>query len=145
MAIEAAVQAIVPALNSCYKEALARTPNLRGRLTLTMTVTPQRGADRGRIENAELDSRRVHAPLFRLCMLNALASAQIPQPSQEIYVNYPFTLNPGMQQRTITTSSSLEVISDDSESTAYSFVDDEAAEDDDENDDDDSDQVDQDS
>jgi hypothetical protein len=93
--LETAVEAVVPALNRCYREALERDSTLRGDITIELTVSPKEGADHALIEDATVDAEEFQAPLFEQCLLQAVTALKLPRPTARQYISYPFTLDPG--------------------------------------------------
>lgn len=77
----------------CYEKELARSPGLRGNLTLHFVVDP-----RGQVSSAEVNTERstLTQPLLGKCALDALRKLQFPPSSRgfESTVNYPFDFKP---------------------------------------------------
>jgi hypothetical protein len=93
--LDAAVAAVVPELNRCYREALLRDKSIRGDITIEMTVAPQAGTELGILEDAVVDAEDLQAPILEQCLLSAMVKVRLPKPSSRLYISYPFTLDPG--------------------------------------------------
>lgn len=83
-AIRAVATALYSALTSCSKQQLLRNPRQQGEIDLSVTVVPQPGTDRGRIQELTIDSPRMFIPLFDGCIRSAMSSASIPSPVLEV-------------------------------------------------------------
>lgn len=79
----------------CYREALQRSPELSGRVTLSFVI----GRD-GRVLRAEESEPSLPDRRARACLLEAVFELEFPpSPSGPIAVRYPFLLSPSAARR----------------------------------------------
>lgn len=80
-------------VRECYERELAKSPGLRGKLTVHFKILPN-----GTVDFAEVNGPRssLHQPMLGLCAINVIKSIQFPPSSRgfESLVNYPFDFNP---------------------------------------------------
>lgn len=90
--VRLAIEGARPMVADCYGQALRRTPDLAGRLTVRFTVVQQAGE--GRIRDAEVVDEGLRRPFFEMCVLDALGQMTYPSPEEdgEVLVTYPFVL-----------------------------------------------------
>lgn len=93
-AVKGAVEQAKPLVADCYAQALRRTPDLAGRLTVKFTVVQEAGE--GRIRDAEVVDEGLQRPFLEMCVLDALGQMTYPAPEGEgeVVVTYPFVLQP---------------------------------------------------
>ncbi|MEZ4437433.1 MAG: AgmX/PglI C-terminal domain-containing protein [bacterium] len=93
-AVKGAVEQAKPLVADCYAQALRRTPDLAGRLTVRFTVVQEAGE--GRIRDAEVVDEGLQRPFLEMCVLDALGQMTYPAPEGEgeVVVTYPFVLQP---------------------------------------------------
>jgi hypothetical protein len=91
--IRAGIQQIMSEIETCYKNSLAKTPGLGGRLVVKFKIRAQGG--KGVVGEGEIqpdsDAAMLATPETGQCILNALATAEFPAPKggNEVTVSYP--------------------------------------------------------
>lgn len=84
--------AIRQALDKCAKPQLARNPRLQGELRIEVTVQAQPERAFGLLRAVAVDSPNMYMPLFSGCIQSAIAAVSFPNPSYEMAMSYPYTL-----------------------------------------------------
>lgn len=92
--IRAVSSALHMALESCSKQQLARNPRITGDIEIEVTVVPQPGTDRGRLQELTIDPQRIFIPLFVGCVRSAMGSAIFPSPVVQVSLSTTHTLEP---------------------------------------------------
>jgi TonB family protein len=88
--IKSVVKAHSAEVRACYETALAKSPELQGKITVSFNIEPSGQITSAAIQDSTLD----HDGLER-CVLSAVAGWQFsPRPGAEpLAVSYPFTFN----------------------------------------------------
>lgn len=93
-AVKFAIDQSKPGIVDCYEQALEKTPDLAGRLTMKFTVHVKEGV--GTLRDAEVVEDGLGNPFLGMCALGAVAKVEFEaEEDGVITVNYPFNLNPG--------------------------------------------------
>jgi hypothetical protein len=85
-------------VKSCYEAALVDTPNLSGRIMVSMTIKAKNG--KGIVDEAEVipseEGGDLVSPSVEQCLLGVMSRAEFPAPDGdgEVLVHYPFVLLP---------------------------------------------------
>ncbi len=92
--VRTAISAAKPAVAGCYEQALARSPDLAGRLLVQFTI--RQGEGKGSLGDAEVIEDGLGNPFLGMCVIDALAKVDYPAPTGrgEVVVKYPFVLKP---------------------------------------------------
>lgn len=77
--------------NQCYEDALARKPDLTGKVVVRFTINRD-----GSTREPELKSTTVNRTEFEACLVNAFLDLDFPQPQADgiAIVSYPFLFYP---------------------------------------------------
>ena len=93
-AIQEAVRLATPHISRCYEQLLVKKPDAAGKIVVEFTFKAVDGA--GKLMNAEIPEDGLNHPFMGMCVLEALAKVEYPEPDGpgEITVRYPFKFAP---------------------------------------------------
>ena len=80
----------LPRVRACYERILKAEPALRGRLLLSMKVTPS-----GEVRDGRISDDGIGSEALAHCVENAVASWSFPVGTETVSVDYPVMLKPG--------------------------------------------------
>src|SRR6185436_3500755 len=89
-------QDFFPLAISCYESALARSPNLRGRIVVDFMIVGDAKVG-GIVDQAEIDEKSdIEDPEFRTCLRESMLSMVFEAPENDgwLTVTYPFVFEP---------------------------------------------------
>jgi outer membrane biosynthesis protein TonB len=86
------VRSHINEITYCYKQGLARDPDLKGRVTIQFTISPTGSVPVAVVQDTDLKNRAVAD-----CMATAAKRWKFPKPrgGGNVVVSYPFVLSPG--------------------------------------------------
>jgi hypothetical protein len=77
-------------VRGCYERALAREPQLAGRVSIKFTISPQ-----GDVSSAEVAQDTLADPEVGRCVQGVILKLTFPTSDAPLIINYPFTFQPG--------------------------------------------------
>lgn len=83
-AIHAIITAYSPSVKGCYDDELARSPNLTGRVVVTLKVEPD-----GHVSTAKVDETTMNNERVESCLVRQLLSWAFPKAGGPAIVTYP--------------------------------------------------------
>lgn len=91
--IQAAIQAVKPAIAACYEEGLKLNPNMAGRIKASFTIVAKDG--QGKLDEGEIEESELGNPFVDACILGEIARAEFPVPEGDgvVRVTYPFSFS----------------------------------------------------
>jgi hypothetical protein len=97
-AIQEAVRLATPHISKCYEQLLEKKPDAAGKIVVEFTFKAVEGA--GKLMNAEIPEDGLNHPFMGMCVLEALAKVEYPEPDGpgEITVRYPFKFAPSADE-----------------------------------------------